>query len=171
MDTGRNSEFYPSIFLLEFRFFACNVPMICIRHNQLVSSAGVGRFIVFKSLHKKMRWIGTRKTIFNFHGIYFTLMLAKTTPVRINKRKFSFPFCCLPVTTASAIQTDPLGSQQSARRGRALPFYRIAPCLSNMLVGSTRAFNSFAKRIDIMLHSAHVSSLKITGTPLTNKSD
>ena len=55
MDIGeeRNSEFYPTIFPLEFLFFACNAPMICIGHNQLVSSAGIGRFIIFKSLRKK----------------------------------------------------------------------------------------------------------------------
>ena len=28
-----NSEFYPSTFPSEFRFFAFNAPMICIRHN------------------------------------------------------------------------------------------------------------------------------------------
>ena len=43
--------------------------------------------------------------------------------------------------------------------------------LINMLVGSTWAFNSFVKRMDIILHSAPVSSLKITGMLLTIKSD
>ena len=49
----RNSEFYSSIFPLEFRFFACNAPMICIGHIKLVSSNGIGSFIVFKSLYRK----------------------------------------------------------------------------------------------------------------------
>ena len=29
----RNSEFYPSMFSLEFRFFTCNAAMICIGQN------------------------------------------------------------------------------------------------------------------------------------------
>ena len=31
---------------------------------------------------------------------------------------------------ASAFSTDLLGSQQSVQKGRVLPFYRLAPCLS-----------------------------------------
>ena len=51
------------------------------------------------------------------------------------------------------------------------PQYLIGAHQKDMIVGSIRALNSLARCIDIMLHSAPVSSLNVTWVSLTSKSD
>ena len=81
--------------------------MICIGHKQLVSSDGVGRFIVFKSLHRKKcdRWGGGKP--FSTSMEYLTQMLAKTTPPasREGREVLRF-FCCLHFQGALFVPVD-----------------------------------------------------------------